>query len=214
VRASPDYFLAQYSLGVLLQANGRYADAIEHFSTALRSKPNYTEARLRLASSLRRSGRPKESLRHYMQVLTESPDNAEARFGCAMTFVQLGRYQEARRRLTEGMKANRDQTVFAHGLARLLAAAPDDNVRDGEQAIALVQELLRIEQRTLDLGETMAMALAELGRYDEAVAVQRDLITGAETGGLHAVVRRLARNLTLYEHRKPCRTPWTDDETP
>src|SRR5947208_1750394 len=44
VRESPDYFLAQYSLGVLLQSGGRHAEAAEHFSAALRSRANYTEA--------------------------------------------------------------------------------------------------------------------------------------------------------------------------
>ncbi len=214
VHASPDYFLAQYSFGVLLQANGRHAEAIDHFSSALRSRPGYTEARLALANSLRRAGRVRESLAHYEQVLMQSPDSTDARFGYAMAFVQLHRYQEAGKRLDEGMKAYPDQPTFAHALARLLSAAPDDKVRDGARAIALVQELLRKEQRSLALGETMAMALAELGRFDEAAAVQRDLVKGAEKGGLNVIARRLTRNLALYERRMPCRTPWTDDEMP
>jgi tetratricopeptide (TPR) repeat protein len=214
VRVSPDYSLAQYSLGVLLQSNGRHTEAIERFSTALRSRPSYTEARLRLAASLRRTGRAGESLQHYDQILTLNPDLTEARFGAAMAFVQLRRYQEARDRLTEAMKAHPDQTVFAHGVARLLAAAPDDRVRDGQRAMALVQELLRKEQRTVEYGETMAMALAELRRYDEAVALQRQLMAGAEKAGLEDVARRLAGNLERYERREPCRTPWTDEEMP
>ena len=214
VRASPDFSLAQYSLGILLQANGRQADAIVHFSSALKSKPDYTEARLRLANSLRHSGRAKESLAHYQQVLSESADNTEARFGYAMALVQLRRYDDARTRLAEGMKSYPDQTMFAHGLARLLAAAPDDRVRDGAQSIGLVRELLGKEQPAPDLGETMAMALAEMGRYDEAVQVQRDLIAGAERRGLHKVPRRLAENLALYERHQPCRVPWSESEMP
>ena len=57
---------------------------------------------------------------------------------------------------------------------------------------------------------TMAMALAELGRYDEAVKVQRDLMTGAERRGLHDVTQRLAENLALYERHQPCRMPWSE----
>jgi hypothetical protein len=112
------------------------------------------------------------------------------------------------------MKSYPDQPMFAHALARLLAAAPDDRVRDGAQSIGLIQELLGKEQRAPDLGETMAMALAELGRYDEAVQVQRDLMTGAERRGLHDVTRRLAENLALYERHQPCRMPWSESELP
>ena len=214
VRASPDYHPAQYSLGVILQDRGRHADAIERFAAALRARSGYTEARLRLATSLRRVDRAKESLQNYEQVLAEDPNQTEARFGLAMALVQLGRYQDARDRLVADVKGFPEQSVFAHGLARLLAAASDDRVRDGDRAIALVEELLAKEQRTLDLGETMAMALAAAARYEEAVRVQRDLMRGAEEAGLHQVVARLAANLGLYERRQPCRTPWPAGEIP
>ncbi len=198
----------------MLQDKGRHADAIERFTAALHARPGYTEARLRLAASLRRVNRAQESLEHYQQVLAENPNQTEARFGRAMALVQLGRYQEARDRLRADVKAFPDQSVFAHGLARLFAAAPDDRVRDGDRAIALVGALLAKEQRTLDLGETMAMALAAATRYEEAVRVQRDLVRGAETAGLRQVVSRLEANLGLYEHGQPCRTPWPAGEIP
>ena len=119
--------------------------------------------------------------------------------------------RDARGRLEEGAKAYPDQQVFTHGLARLLAAAPDDRLRDGPRAMELVQELVA-RGRTLDLGATMAMALAELGRFAEAAALQRDLIAAADKNGLRDVVRRLKTNLGLYERSEPCRTPWADGE--
>ncbi len=214
VRAAPDYFLAHYSLGVMLQDKGRHAEAIERFTAALRARPSYTEARLRLATSLRRVDRAKESLKDYEEVLAENPNQTEARFGRAMALVQLGRYQEARDHLAADAKTFPEQSLFAHALARLLAAAPDDRVRDGDRAIVLVGELLAKEQRTLVLGETMAMALAAATRYEEAARVQRDLMRGAENAGLRQVVPRLAANLELFEHRQPCRTPWPAGEIP
>jgi tetratricopeptide (TPR) repeat protein len=214
VRLEPGYHPAQYSLGVLLQARGRHDEAIERFAAALGARPSYTEARLRLATSLRRAGRPKEALPHYQEILGLEPDLHEARFGEAMALFQVGRYREARDRLAAAMKAHPDQTVYAHGLARLLAAAPEDRIRDGNRAVALVQELLQKEQRTVDLGETFAMALAAQGRYDEAVAVQRDLIAGVQKAGLNELAALLSANLVLYQRGEPCRTPWTEERMP
>lgn len=213
VRLSPDYHLAQYSLGVLLQADGRHAEAIDRFTAALKSRPSHTAARVRLAASLRRTGRAKDALPHYEQAVLLQRDNTEARFGQAVALVQVRRYREARERLAEGMKMFPEQTVFAHGLARLLATAPDDRVRDGQRAMALVQDVLK-QGRTLDLGATVAMAYAELGQYEQAAAIQRDLITAAQQAGLRDLVPRFAANLALYERREPCRTPWTADEIP
>jgi len=213
VRVSPDYHLAQYSLGVLLQADGRHAEAIERFTAALKSRPSHTAARVRLAASLRRVGRAKEALRHYEEALLLQPDSIEARFGHAVALVQAGRSREARERLSEGMKMFPDQSLFPHALARLLATSPDDRVRDGQRAMALVQDVLR-QGRTLDLGATVAMAYAELGQYAQAAAIQRDLMSAAEKAGLRDLLPRLAANLALYERGEPCRTPWTADEIP
>ena len=58
------------------------------------------------------------------------------------------------------------------------------------------------------------MTLAELGRYGEAAAVQRDLIAAAEAEGMREAVPRLAANLRLYEQGRPCRTPWPADAVP
>jgi tetratricopeptide (TPR) repeat protein len=214
VARDPDYFPAQYSLGVLLQDKGRHTEAIERFQAALNARPTYTEARLRLATSLRRVGRAADSLPHYEQVLRENPDLAEARFGQAMALVQLGRYREGRDVLARAADAHPGQAIFRHGLARLLAAAPDADVRDGARALTIVTDLVRTEPRTLDLGETMAMALAAAGRYDEAVSVQQDLLHAAEREGLDAVVRRLSANLALYQKGQPCLTPWPAGELP
>jgi tetratricopeptide (TPR) repeat protein len=211
VRTSPDYFPAQFSLGVLRQAQGRHSDAVERFSAAIKQRPDYAEAHLRLAVSLRHLGRPNDALTHYQQVMTANPRNADALFGYATTLAQLHRDGEARAQLMAGMKTFPDQLIFTHGLARLLATSPDDHVRDGQRAMAIVQDLVK-RGRTLELGETLAMTLAELGQYDQASSIQRDVIKSAERAGLTGAAKRLSTNLALYEQHQPCRTPWAADE--
>jgi tetratricopeptide (TPR) repeat protein len=211
VRLSPGLAKAHYSIGVLMEAAGRDREAIEHFSLALKSDASYVEARMQLADALRRSGRVKESLPHYAEIIRTTPGVSQAVFGEAMALARLGQYREARDRLSDGMKAYPDQAGFAHAQARLLAAAPDAAVRDGSRAMELMQQLLK-QQQTLALAETMAMTLAELGRFDEAVAWQRDALDTARKSGREDIARRLADNLVLYERHQPCRTPWTADD--
>ena len=213
VRMSPEHSRAQFSLGVLRAASGRLEDAIDRFSAALESDPGYFQARAQLAAALAGSGRPEESLGHYEQLIEMDPANPETNFGQALAFVRLQRYVEARDRLVEGRRLHPDQPMFSHALARVLAAAPDDRVRDGRQAMALVEELLESGQ-SVELGETAAMALAELGEYAQAAAVQRDVMAAAERAGFHNVVARMARNLRRYERGEPCRTPFTEAELP
>lgn len=208
VRVSPEYAVAHYSLGVLMEASGRDKEALEQYSNAVRYDPSYAQARVRLADVLRRGGGLQESLAEYEQALKIDSRLADAMFGYAMTLVRLERYAEARDRLTEGMKLYPKQPGFAHALARLLAAAPDDRVRDGRRAMALVQELLK-GQRSVELGETLAMTYSELGQYGQAVSLERELIAAAkQQGGRDELLHRMTENLRLYERRQPNRTPW------
>ena len=214
MRESPNFPAVHYSVGLLLQGEGRHREAIERFETALRYQPNDGEVRVRLAVSLRRAGDPEAALDQYRTVLRMDPDVADARFGAAMALVQLRRYREARDRLATGIEAFPGASIFPHALARLLAAAPDAEVRDGPRAMRLVERIAAQGERTIDLGETMAMALAEVGRYGEAASVQRDLVAAAEAERMRDAVPRLAANLRLYEQGRPCRTPWPADAIP
>jgi hypothetical protein len=177
--------------------------------------PGSVEAHMSLADALRRSGRERESLPHYADVIARSPAVSQAAFGYAMALVRLDRYREARERLDAAAKTYADQPGFAHALARLLAAAPDDAVRDGARAVTIAQGLLQ-NQRTLELMQTMAMALAEVGRFEEAAQWQRDAIAAAAQSNRRdpdgTLAGRLAENLSRYERRLPCRVPWPEND--
>ena len=136
-----------------------------------------------------------------------------------MTLALLDRFTEARDRLTEGARTFPDKPGFKWTLARLLAAAPDDRLRNARRALTMAEKLLGERQKSLDdgvaMGETYAMALAESGQYATAAAVQRDVrATVQKAGGSDDVLRRVGENLSHYERGLPCRRPWTPEELP
>lgn len=214
--APPDGFdeasaKANYSLGVVLASSGQPAPAIQRLTAAVKYNPNYTEALMALGDTLRGSGRIEASLKPYAEVVRINPRAADARFAYAMAMVRLRRYRDAKAWLEESARIQPDRPELSHALARLLAAAPDDMVRDGARAMTLVQELMKGGKTTV-IGETMAMALAEVGQFTDAVDVQRSVIAAAEQAGVARDVRRMTANLRLYERRQACRTPWPDDD--
>jgi tetratricopeptide (TPR) repeat protein len=202
---------AHYSLGVLMASAGRGDEAIAHFSAAVKFNPNYIEALQGLADALFRAGRPQQALPNYTEILRLNPRSNEARFGYAMALVRLNRFREAKDWVVDATRLQPDDPQFRHTLARLLAAAPDAAVRDGSQALTITQELLKSD-KTTQIGETLAMALAETGRFSEAIDVQRGVLEAASQAGLSPDVRRMTANLRLYERHQPCRTPWQDNE--
>ena len=208
VKTSPDFALAHFSLGVLLEGEGRRTEAVERFEAAVRHDPSYVEARLGLASLLRRQGRFDESLAQYEQVMedgvTGDPRVEEAPFGHAITLVRVGRYHEARDRLVAAMTSYPGQPFFVHALARLLSGAPDDDVRDGARALTILSALPEPGRR-VDLGESMAMALAETGQFAEATTWQQEAINRATQGGRDDLVAGMRAKLDFYGTGRPWR---------
>jgi tetratricopeptide (TPR) repeat protein len=207
-RQSPTYAKAHYSLGLLMESSGRRQKALEELALAARHDPNYVDAHLRLAELLLQTGQPASALARYERAIAIDPRQPRARYGYAMALVRLGRYRDAHEWLTEAVRLHPDQPGFAHALARVLVAAPDDAVRDGRRAMTMVQDLLKGPQ-TLELGETMAMTLAELGQFEDAVALQRKVLSAAMQESRQDLVPSMASNLQRYQRRQPCRVPWT-----
>jgi tetratricopeptide (TPR) repeat protein len=203
---------AHYSLGVLLASQGQpSAKVLPHFEAAVKYQPNYVEAHLAFADYLRRNGHPDSALKEYRETLEINPRQFVARLGYAMCLVHLRRDRDARDWLDEATRLFPDHPEFKIALARVLATSPDDRVRDGQRAVAITQDLFKAE-RTTALGETIAMALAEVGDFPQAIAIQRDVMAAARRAGLTAQLSQMSANLTLYERHQPSRTPWTDDE--
>lgn len=63
------------------------------------------------------------------------------------------------------------------------------------------------------MGETLAMAYAEVGNFSQAASIQRGVLESASRAGLSADVRRMTANLRLYERGQACRTPWQANES-
>jgi tetratricopeptide (TPR) repeat protein len=202
---------ANYSLGVLMMSGGRIREAVDYLEAAVAAGPNYGEAYMALGDALRRIGRFGEALKAYQEVVRIDPASVEARFAYAVTLVRLGRHLEAREWLTESLLLHRDEPMLMQALARVLAAAPDARVRDGRRSLELAQQLARTTQ-TLDVGETLAMALAEVGDFASAVETQKDVMASAAQAGLQDAVRLMTPNLRRYERRQPSRTPWADQD--
>jgi tetratricopeptide (TPR) repeat protein len=202
---------AHYSLGVLMASAGRGREAIEHFQAAVKFNPNYLEARQGLGNALTRAGQAEAALPQYAEVVRLNPRAGDARFGYAMALVRLNRYRQAREWLEESTRLLPDDVQVRHTLARILAAAPDASARDGSLALSLTEQLLSAG-KTTQVGETLAMAYAEVGNFAEAIAIQRSVLDAAAGARLGPDVRRITANLRLYERRQACRTPWQPDE--
>ncbi|HEV7507497.1 MAG TPA: tetratricopeptide repeat protein [Thermoanaerobaculia bacterium] len=203
LRLDPANFTAHFNLGSLLAEGGTREEARVHLEAAVAGRPEDAEARRLLAKVLRDGGQLPAALAQYRRAVELAPGDEAARLGEAETLVRLGRYAEARLRLDEALGQMPGSGLLAHAEARLLAASPDPSLRDGERALKLALAVWQAQPAAFH-AETVALALAELGRCDEAATWQRTAAGRAQSES-PARLAEINGFLAAYMKGPPCR---------
>ena len=181
-----------------------YDRAVTMFRAALERDPQQQASRFQLARLLAALGRYQEARAEFATVVAAHPQHAAARRGEITALLLLEQYADARRKLQEGLTALPRDGQLAHILARLLATSPDDEVRDGALALRLALSVYEVK-KLYDTGETVAMAYAEVGEFEQAIEMQRTLIAQAEAADDTARLESLRHRLTAYQRGEPWR---------
>jgi tetratricopeptide (TPR) repeat protein len=209
VRLAPGNATAHYNLGTLLAEDGAVEEAARELAAAVAADPGDALAHNALAHLLERQGDVERALRHYTEAVEHLPGDEQAALDEAGLLVRLERFRQARARLEEARARLPESGRLARALARLLAASPDAAVRDGAQALELA---LMVDAARPEAGSaaTVALALAELGRCQEAAAWQRRALDAARREGTAERLADLEQTLATYERGAPCRPPVAD----
>lgn len=203
---------AHLELGRLLAARRRQQAAVPHLEAALTIDPQSLPAHLELGRLRHHQGRLEEALAHYAAVRTTDRPLAGTRFWHAALLILLDRRQQAVAALEEDLGELGDERQLRLLLARLLSAAPEDELRD----IACARRFLAEPTVPSDVlfAETAAMVAAAEGRFAAAVAWQRAAVAALDDQRPRTAAQTARRRLVLYERGEPCRNPWESRETP
>jgi tetratricopeptide (TPR) repeat protein len=180
--------------------------AVSQALTWSKAHPESLSALQVLADVYAKEHRFQEAHDAYAEAARRDPSQPWARLGCGVMLAALGRHVDARQYLQEATKTFPNHEQLRHNLARLLVTAPDEKARDGAQGLKLSKELFTA-QATPVRAETLAMALAENGRFDKAIEQQQWAIEhfgheGSEVGD------RFQKVMRCFQTNKPFREPW------
>jgi tetratricopeptide (TPR) repeat protein len=213
LQLDPNNATLHYNIGILLIEAGKEERAATHFQQAVQLDPGLLTAHFQLANLLMRKTRDADAEREYGVVVALEPQNAFARLMQAMASVHSCSYGRARKLLEDAAEALPDDADIKNALARILAAAPDPAVRDQDRALRIVESLVQNRQGdALEVGITLGMALAAMGRFQEAAAYQEAIIKQLSESRQFGLALPLRQDLARYQQGKTCRIPWADDD--
>ena len=171
---------------------------------AIEKDPTSSQAHLNLGNGLQLLNRRDEAKAELAKAVELAPGDSNARLSLDALRILTGDFAAARNSLEEGLKLKADEPALMNTLARLLATAPESSLRDGRQAFTLAQRAFALEAR-LEYAETVGMALAEMGQFEQAIRWQRGLAQQAQQRGDRQALTRVVGTLRTYEKRQPIR---------
>jgi protein O-mannosyl-transferase len=199
---------AFFNLSSLLAGENQVEEAIEELQRAVRLDPKLTEARNNLGGMLASQKRYGAAIAQFQEVLRLKPDDAGAHFNLGKALALKGRVEEALKHYRRAQQLAPDDLETASNLAWLLATARDGGLRDGAEAVRLAQMAERLSGGK-DAGalDALAAALAEKGRFAEAVPAAQRALEAAQATGQSNLAAEIQARLKLYNQGQPFRAP-------
>jgi tetratricopeptide (TPR) repeat protein len=151
-------------------------------------------------------GLPERGIEHFRKSLRLNPRQPIATARLADVLIKLKRYAEARDVLKTGLIHSPGDLELMNNLAWLLATCPQDDVRDGREALRLAQRTCQITREQVpSLLDTLAAAQAETGDFPAAIQTLSRAIRLAGSIGREDLAGGLRSRLAMYEAGKPYR---------
>src|SRR5881296_1506376 len=121
VAIHPNSSLAQFSLGIVLSAQGKPTEAIEHFQKGLQLRPDEPSAHTNLGVALIQQGKLADAIEHFRQAVHIHPDDALAHTNWGSALIDLGKPSEAIEHYSKALRITPGLAEAQNGLGQALA---------------------------------------------------------------------------------------------
>jgi tetratricopeptide (TPR) repeat protein len=208
VRSQPDFPQAQLNWGRALAQQGRWDDAIAHYSAALRLKPDQGEAHNNLAIALARQDKFADAVTHFNLALQHGAEPAETHAHLGRACLGLGKVDLAIGHYREASRLRPDWAEALNDLAWTLATRPEAQYRNGIEAMKLAERAVELTNREdSEKLDTLAAAYAEAGRFAKAVETARQALATATAASQPELARQIEKRLQAFQTNQSWREP-------
>jgi arylsulfatase A-like enzyme/Flp pilus assembly protein TadD len=195
----PDMAAPHVSMGNVLLAEGRPDLAAAQYTEALRLRPGYAEAHYNMAQAFLVQGHAERAMDQLHLAIEHRPRWALAHATMAGLMAEQGLLSEAIARYGTALELAPDVAEHSARLARLLAACPDDDLRDAGRAVALAEQAAKLTRaRHAQVLDTLAIAYAAAGRFAAATTTARRAQELATADGDLALAAEIEVRLSLF----------------
>ncbi len=192
--------------------------AAAEWSVAAEINPSDLPLLMDLGMLYFRMGNFEQSHRIYTQVVKATPRNGMVLYHLANNEVRMNRLPEAIENYRKTIQRIPNLNQAANNLAWILASHPDERHRSAQEALQITSRLCQqTGEKTPLFLDTHAVALANAGKFEEAIETARKALTlvplqnEAAIAGIRARIALYQKNLPYRETRWRTQQPRQDD---
>ncbi len=194
------------NLGAAFQHLGRFEEAAEQYRQALGIDSTYISALSNLGVVYYETGKLDEAIASLERVVEIKRPTPDVYLNLGTFYKQAGRLEAALHAFRQGVALAAEDLRFAYQLGWLLAAAAEQALRNGEEAVRLAEKVCEAsgyrKPGTLDL---LAAAYAETGEFEKAVQTAARSYRLAMASGQTQLASQIQTRMKLYETEQPYR---------
>jgi tetratricopeptide (TPR) repeat protein len=202
LKLQPKYANAYFNRAELLYELGQFERAISDYDQALQLNPNDAAALNSRGHAHYRFGDLSSAVADYDRAIEIEPGDAAAHVNRGDAFILMGRFARAANDFNRAIQLDPDSARAHQSAAWLKATCPDSRFRNESSALELAERARQlVGEDDYHYLDTLAAAHANAGRFEEAVKVQRQVVTLAPPDDAD----RFEERLTLYQSGTPYR---------
>lgn len=192
--------LIENTVANLLAQRGRLEEAVDHYHNAMRLRPSYGDPYLNLGNILFQQGRMPDAIGLWQKAHATEPRDGRFHTLLADAFLRAGSQEDAIAEYEHAVRNSMEDPLPRNSLAWLLATSSDASIRDGNRAVELANEAVRLSRgKDPTYLRTLAAAYAESGRFVEAKHNAERAFQAAELLDNRSLLNALRDEIALYE---------------
>ena len=206
LRINPNDVRTHENLARLFADCGRTNESLAEFEAALQINPKDTVVLKNRGILLVTLGRFDEAMKSYAAAARLDSTDERPLYLTGQALLKQNRDPEAIPYFWQALRLDPDNLRTLIFLAQVLATDENPRVRDGRAAFDLASKAIALagsnQPAMLDV---LAMACAELGRFDDAQKAAQDALRLSAANGLTNDIVPGQQRLQLYQNRQPFR---------
>jgi tetratricopeptide (TPR) repeat protein/MFS family permease len=207
VSVNPEDLTARENICLALLSMDKLDEAISCYTEALQERndwPNIDEMFSGLGMTYERKGNLALAEINYKKALTIKPDYEPTLTNLGIVLLKQGKLDAAIQNFNKVVELNPDRVEILNNLSRLLVTVSEVSIQEANRAIELAERACELTgYKNPEFLETLAIAYAAAGRFDDAMKTAQQAIDVAKAGGREDLCDEIQRWLELYKANQP-----------